>query len=165
MLKRFISPLVIAFLVVNNFGFILIYFQLAYLFEQQAVQKIRAGIAMDNIVRISSSSEVEVLDEKEIRFRGKMYDVVWSQVAGDEKTFYCIADDNEDALNEFFSDQLDSNTNVPLKSAIKNIITEVILPDIISIEPYETNQNWPIGHVDKWAGFKSNVETPPPQIS
>jgi hypothetical protein len=111
--------LIIAFaFMFNSFGFI-IYF----IFEIENTKKNAFGTDLGTVVnktievisvtiaQLENGIEVERINDREIRYRGYMYDLVKVERHLDIVTFYCINDEKENMLEKEFSENLRKNIN------------------------------------------------------
>ena len=116
---RNIMFLFVAFVFVfNSFGFILY-----FLIERGNAKE----EAFEEITLLKSKEKMEVLpisksminegkvfqriNKKEIRYKGKMYDIVKEEKQTDKIIFYCIHDEKEDKLEKDFTKTVNKNLN------------------------------------------------------
>jgi len=89
-------------------------------------------IIIPNAEISNPSSSFRFVEENEIMYHGKLYDVAKKKVEGNNTIFYCINDKNEESLfkglEEHLKHNLDQNTPSKDKSNLlaKNIIKEAI---------------------------------------
>ncbi len=74
--------------------------------NEQRVEKLYLSI--DDI---KSAIKVDVLDDKEIRIGGKMYDVLRKEKIGGVIIFYCIRDEKEELMDKYFSENVSKNSS------------------------------------------------------
>lgn len=73
-----------------------------------------------------STAQYQFVEDHEIRYEGKMYDIVSRKVFNDKLILTCISDEDEDKLEKAFADQVenDNTSNIPIKSIIKRLIQD-----------------------------------------
>jgi len=102
----------------NSFGFIF-----HFLIERENAKE----EAFEKIVMSESKAKIEVLSitksvidegkvfqrihKKEIRYEGKMYDIVKEEKQTDKIIFYCVHDEKEDRLEKDYSKTINKNLN------------------------------------------------------
>jgi hypothetical protein len=116
--KNIILFLVALAFTFNSFGFIIYFLIEIENTKEEAFEKIdesrESGIIETISVTISlieSRIDIERVNSREIRYRGKMYDLVKEERNADIITFYCIHDEKEDKLEKEFSNNLQKNIN------------------------------------------------------
>lgn len=86
-----------------------------YQIRDSIKQRITAGIAKDDLVliKLPNASKEEpgyfswLMPERELRFHGKMYDIVCEEAQGDTTNYYCILDETETGLFANLSKEVD----------------------------------------------------------
>ncbi len=102
----------------NSFGFIFY-----FLIERENAK----GEAFEEITSLKSNEKIEVLsisksvindgkiflriNNKEIKYEGKMYDIVKEEKRTDKIIFYCVHDEKEDKLEKDFAKTVNKNLN------------------------------------------------------
>jgi hypothetical protein len=91
-------------------GHIILYFYRLGIIKSIQLTKIKENNLSEdlNILKIiipdSNSREVEILDDREeVRFKGKMYDVITETRNGDTTVIFVVYDDTENLLNESYA--------------------------------------------------------------
>lgn len=160
----------------NSFGFIF-YFLIERenakekAFEEIALLKSKDKIEVLSIYKsvINEGKIFQRINKKEIKYEGKMYDIVKEEKQTDKIIFYCIHDKKEDKLEKEFAKTVNKNLNQ--KAAAGSSISFNNL-----IQYAEYGVKWgiesPINKVDYSNYLNSNyhlntlkVLTPPPKVS
>jgi hypothetical protein len=116
---RNIMFLLVAFVFVfNSFGFIFYFLIEREYAKEEAFEEIALQNSEEKIEAISISRSVidegknfQRINRKEIRYEGKMYDVIKEENRSDEIVFYCIHDEKEDKLEKDFAKTVNKNLN------------------------------------------------------
>jgi len=138
-LKKLLSILLVSLLIFNSAGYVLIFFQLKFSFQKQALSKLEnylepSEMTVINISKneyLNGSQNFFLMNDKEINFYGKLYDVSQIEFINDSVKIVALSDDNENKLNDFFEQTLNKNLNDKYSktaSIIKLLITEAGLP-------------------------------------
>jgi len=133
--RKYTAILLIFLIVFNSFGYVVAFFQMQFIFKNLAYEKINSlfsespfTILRIPLQEITVNSEFIEYDESEISYYGKMYDIFKKEIRNNDIIFYCIGDENEDALNNAFSSfvkqQTNQNSNNPVTNLIKQLIKE-----------------------------------------
>lgn len=159
----------------NSFGFIF-YFLIERAnakeeaFEEIVLLKSKVKIEVLSISKsvINESKVFQRINKKEIRYEGKMYDIVKEEKRTDKIIFYCIHDEREDKLEKDFAKTVNKNLNQ--KATVGSSINFNHL-----IQYAEYGMKWgiesPINKVDYSNYLNSNyhlntpkILTPPPKF-
>jgi hypothetical protein len=138
-LKKILSILLVSLLIFNSAGYVLVYFQLKFSFQKEALSKLENFLEPSEmtVINISAnefrngSDNFFRVNDKEINFYGKLYDISQVEYINDSVKIVALSDDNENKLNEFFEYTLNKNLNDKYSktaSIIKLLITEAGLP-------------------------------------
>jgi hypothetical protein len=146
-LKRILSIILILLIAFNAGGYFFIYYQLENYFKQIALNKINEFIPLERLEKIelntkSVSSEamknVKIIDDNEISYYGKMYDVYSIEYQNGITILYCINDENEDIIQNAFSEYLNEKNSINDVKAVTNIIKILIT---LGLEPIHSFYN------------------------
>ena len=162
--------------VFNSFGFIF-YFLIERenikekIFEEIAFLKSKEKIEVLSISKfmINEGKSFQRINRKEIRYEGKMYDIVKEEKQTDKIIFYCIHDQKEDKLERDYAKTMNENLNQ--KAAVSSSIH---FNHMIQYADYGNGQKikLPINKYDYFNYWSNNylfqtfkVLTPPPKFS
>ena len=139
-MKKIIVILVSFLLLLNSFGYIFVYFLVRQNLKSEAMEKLRNYKGDEELIVITiaknslncSGNDYEMIDEHEIRYKGKMYDI-YKQVENENNiNLYCVCDEKENNLDRAFylciKELTSSNTSQP---ALRNIVMNKISPGIL----------------------------------
>jgi len=173
--KKYISLLLVLFLILNAGGYVFIYIEMSYYFKKIAFEKINNFIQEDELSilkfkknELNNNSSFRWIDEKEFLFEDSYYDI-YKIIEEDEYVyFYCLCDENENILGKAFVKFINNISSSDvfyscLKNFIKNIITVAQAP------VYETNNFYfktiiyNILLVTNYNSIGLEVPTPPPK--
>lgn len=162
-------------LIFNSAGYVLMYFQLKYFFKKESFRKISENLPDKDITKIILSSwEFEnpnenfyYVEEHEIKYYGKMYDIVGTEKKDDSVIIYALSDENEDVLNDLFAVYFSKNLSDKYSktaSFLNHLIQDAGLP----VE-FNSTLTW---REDKCSFFifipvyntYIDIPTPPPKI-
>ena len=117
-LKNILLLFIVLAFAFNSFGFIVYFLIEIENAKEEAFEKIAESRTGGIIVVISvpisqleNGIEIQRINVKEIRYHGKMYDLVKEEKQLDVITFYCIYDGKENGLEKDFSNNLQKNFN------------------------------------------------------
>lgn len=126
----------------NAGGYYFVYYQAQNYFKQLAFGRINDFIPVENLTLVKidikngepqSTDEFERVNGHEIKYYGNMYDIYQEEIKGDTLFIYCLSDENEDKLDEAFSDYVNKDNgnmmNVPVKNILMSII-KIALPPV-----------------------------------
>ena len=166
-LRKFTQILLSALFLFNSIGYIFAYYQLGYIFKQEAAYKIIHKSWTGYVSIIEDSPLVEKTDINEIRFSGMKYDIIQKEIKNGKVIYYCLSDQQENNLYNILINQVENNTastsSAPVKNILSNIISDILLPiaktnveNVSDIEYFTHNiVNHPIPEI--------KIFTPPPQ--
>ena len=174
---RNIMFLFVAFvLAFNSFGFVFYFLIERENAKEEAFEKIISLKSKEKIEILSISKSVinegrvfQRINKKEIKYEGKMYDIVKEEKQTDRIIFYCIHDEKEDKLEKDFAGTVNKNLN---QKAVAG--SSINFNHLIQFAEYGTK--WgiqsPINKVDYYSYLNSNylpntqkILTPPPKSS
>lgn len=175
MYKKHISILLSVLIVFNCFGYVVTYVQMQYLFKNLGYEKINSYISENELTKIeinkndlNENSGFEKIEETEIRYNEKMYDVLKEEDNGNKVVFYCICDENENALQKAFLSFIEANTGSaesnPLLNYIKHTLLKAVTPDDNKICFEKVYDRYIPYNQEFYINYKSDVPFPPPKI-
>jgi len=136
-LHRILSLLLLFIFLYNIGGYFIAFIAIQYQVRNEIKAQIREGIAEDELHQIILPANPEVNtdfsldDEQEIKYNGKMYDIVKQIVKGDSIYFYCILDEEEtelfEDLDEDVEKEIASASNKDKLKTLKNFIKDYLL--------------------------------------
>jgi hypothetical protein len=160
----------------NSFGFIF-YFLIerenakGKAFEEIALLKFKDKIEIISVSKtlINEGKVFQRIHKKEIKYEGKMYDIVKEETQTDKIIFYCIHDKKEDKLEKEFAKTVNKNLN-------QNVAVGSSINFNHLIQYAEYGVMWGIEspiHKVKYSNYMNNnyhlnalkVLTPPPKVS
>jgi hypothetical protein len=138
-LKKILSILLVSLLIFNSAGYVLVFFQLKFSFQKEALSKLEdylepsemTVISIPKIEFTNGSQEFFRINDNEISFYGKLYDISQIEYINDSVKIVALSDENENKLNDFFEQSLNKNLDDKFSktaSIIKLLITEAGLP-------------------------------------
>jgi len=108
------------------------------------------------------------VNKKEIRFHGKMYDVVREERYNGKLIFYCIHDENEDKLDKEFSNEvrknLDSKSSTSSTTNLIHLIQYAEMGKCINVSPPVRKSNYSNFYITRRSQIDPQVLTPPPKL-
>ncbi|MCX6163572.1 MAG: hypothetical protein NTU73_01715 [Ignavibacteriae bacterium] len=146
-MKKLLSISLIFLIAFNAGGYFFIYSQLENHFKQIAFNKVNEFIPLEKLEKIelnnkSVSSEAmknfKAIDDKEILYNGKMYDIYKVEYQNEITILYCVNDENEDIIHCAFTEYLNEKNNDNDVKAVTNIIKILIT---LALEPNQTDFN------------------------
>lgn len=176
-MKKIFSILLILLIAFNAGGYFFIYNQLENHFKEIAFNKINDYIPLDqlekiNIVKKSINYELkdefERIDDKELIFYGKLYDIYFEEKNQDTLIFYCVNDVYEDIIHRAFAEYINEKDGNKNYKAISNIIKTLIIiglepiQDLTTLLPYKNEITF-IKNL-KFSDTKLDIPVPPPRI-
>ncbi|HEY5533415.1 MAG TPA: hypothetical protein VIL99_00535 [Ignavibacteria bacterium] len=136
--------IIISFLLLfNSFGYILVYFEVKQSLKEEAFDKLSdyipdSGMEIITVFKrdvINDEEFYKLLEENEIRFKEKMYDVYKKYEKDDTIILYCICDEKENNLDKAFSVYIQNlTTKDSPQPALKNILLNKLSAGILSSE-------------------------------
>jgi len=118
-------------LLFNSFGYVLVYFEVKQSLKDDAFEKMKNYLSeedLDIIVLnkkdlLRQSAECIFLNESEIKYKGKLFDIYRKYEKGDDVILYCINDEKENVVEKIFSTYIeDLITKSSEQPAIRNIL-------------------------------------------
>ncbi|MBI5540477.1 MAG: hypothetical protein HY951_10500 [Bacteroidia bacterium] len=117
-IKNILTILILVAFAFNSFGFIF-YFLIerenakGKAFEEIALLKFKDKIEIISVSKtlINEGKIFQRINKKEIKYEGKMYDIVKEEKRTDKIIFYCINDKKEDKLEKEFAKTVNKNLN------------------------------------------------------
>jgi hypothetical protein len=174
--RKIISILLISTLLFDAFGYIFVYLQVGFYFKSDALIKINDYIPDNELEKITVAKAdmlkkdlaFEILNETEITYGNKMYDVYKIENDNDSVHYYCICDDNESVLESAFAVYLKEKTdtetkNSPIHNILDNLIREAITSNItFDFKNESETQNY-IPNQNSTYQIIFDIPTPPPR--
>ena len=176
-MKKIFSILLILLIAFNAGGYYFIYNQLENHFKEIAFNKINDYIPLDQLEKIKIEKKsinyeledkFERVDEKEIIYYGKMYDIYFEEKNQDTLIFYCINDEYEDIIHKAFAEYINEKDGNKNYKAISNIIKTLIITglepiqDIATLLPFNNEITY-IKHLI-FSDTKLDIPVPPPRF-
>src|SRR3989339_594589 len=110
--------LVVLVFAFNSFGFVFYFLIERENAKEEAFKKMVLPESKEKIEILSISKSVinegkifQRIHKKEIKYEGKMYDIVKEEKRSDRIIFYCIHDEKEDKLEKDFAKTVNKNLN------------------------------------------------------
>jgi hypothetical protein len=149
------------------------YWQISNLFKKQGFLKLQSINSTELLVKIAipisqprNQERYQFIDDHEIKYQGKMYDIVKKEIVNDEIILFCISDENEDKLEKAFISYIENHSNeksnAPVKTILKQLITEGINNSITQIYSDERIVKYISITSVLYKSPQSEVPTPPP---
>ena len=165
----------VVMLLFNSAGYILLFYQLKKIFKKEAFSKLENFIEEKDLVEIKVSKTVYenpdenfyFVEEHEIKYYGKMYDIAKVEFSGDSVKIHALSDANEDNLHNFFALFLSKNLNDKYSrasTALHSIIQDAGLPCIWNVKTFFEKK---VLHVFIFLQNLSDypdIPTPPPKF-
>ena len=146
-MKKTIILILCVIILFNTGGYYLAYFQVQNYFKSIATGRINEYIPLDKLTLIKinlksaeSDSKKEYLkvNEKEISYNGNMYDIYQEEKSGDTLVLYCLSDENEDKLDQAFSEYVNKSDIDCINLSVKNLLGSIIK---IALPPMKFSYN------------------------
>jgi hypothetical protein len=145
-MKKVIIILVSFLLLLNSFGYVFVYFLVRQNLKSESIENLRSYTGDEELIVItiaknslnSTGNDYDMIDENEIKYKGKMYDI-YKQVENENNiNLYCVCDEKEDNLNKAFylciKELTSNNTSRPaLRNIVMNKISIGIIPETDNI--------------------------------
>ncbi len=170
-MKKIISVILILLFFYNSLGYIIIYKHQQSIYKAVNIKKIENQIPIDElkVIKITQGEEkyLQYLDEREIRFKGKMYDLVKVEKHSSYKIIYCVPDEAEDVLEEIFLHNLKQNSDCDEKEPASNNISLIFISDALPAEIFSFNirtaelKNETFYIINRYSHI-SKIPSPPP---
>lgn len=174
-LKKIFIILMVALLILNSAGYVIIYFQLKSTFKKDALLKLESLINKEDLTTIvlsryefeNENEDFHFVEPHEIKYFGKMYDITRIEHSKDSVKIIALSDDKEDNLNSLFAQFFTRNLNDKYSktvSLINLIITDAGLPvEFNGISSWREDVCYNFIFVPVLKTF-FEVPTPPPRI-
>ncbi|HPS64230.1 MAG TPA: hypothetical protein PK447_01495 [Ignavibacteria bacterium] len=173
-LKRFNAVILITMLIMNSAGYTLVYFQLKYVFRQEAFNKIENYLNDDELtyVKISyddienSKNGFERINDDEFVYNGNIYDVAKMTYHSDGILILCYEDESETKLEELFKDYLSDilkNKTSLASSLLNQLINEGQPPADFYFNSPENICGYPLYETASGINTYIKIPTPPPK--
>jgi hypothetical protein len=174
-MKKFLIILLSFLLLFNSFGYVIVYFEIRQSLQDDAFKKMKEYISDDELDIIILNKKDDLynpgeclfLNENEIKYKGKLYDIYRKYKRGDYEILYCIKDEKETVVEKIFSSYIeDLNSKSSEKPAIRNILKNKISLGITSQQgSLITNHVIEFIRFNKTGLIKNykEVPTPPPK--
>lgn len=132
-MKKSLSVILILFLLFNSAGYVLLYFQLKYIFKNDSYSKIKENLKEEETTEIIISKDIYengnddfyFVEPNEFIYHGNMYDVSSVSIDGDKVKISCYKDDKETNLNELFA-QYFTNSISDKTSKVNTLLNSII---------------------------------------
>jgi hypothetical protein len=168
-LKKFTQIILSALFLFNSIGYIFAYYQLGYIFKQEAIYKINHKNWTGEVTIIEDSPTVEKMDNNEIKFKGMNYDIIKEEIRNGRIIFYCLSDEQENNLYKVLMNHVENNTgstsSTPVKNILNNIFSDVLIPKTNSAIAEYTNMEYSVHKLIYYKLPDIIIFTPPPQVT
>jgi hypothetical protein len=176
-LKKFLSILIVFLIFFNAGGYFFIYYQLESYFKMEASAEINNYFPLDKLEQIifisKSKSDIngikfERINDNEVLYFGKMYDIYKEEKRNDTAILYCISDEKEDIIEKAFAEYLNEKNEDKSVSAVANIIkiliTLGIQPENAEYTYYRTHNDLLNLYAVSFGKICIDIPSPPPRI-
>jgi hypothetical protein len=176
-MKKIVIILLSFLLLFNSFGYVLVYFEVKQSLKDDAFEKMKDYISEEDLDIIVLSKQdflhntdrCTFLNDNEIQYKGKLYDIYRKYEEGENLILYCLNDEKENTVEKIFSSYIeDLNTKSSEQPAIRNILkTKISLGITPKQDSLFTNQIIEFIRFNKInliTNFKE-ILTPPPKES
>jgi hypothetical protein len=167
-LKIFTQILLSALFLFNSIGYIFAYYQLGYIFKQEAIYKISHKDWTGKVTIIEDSPSVEKTEYNEIKFNGMDYDIIKKEIRNGKIIFYCLSDEQENNLHKIFINHVENNTgsaaSVPVKNILSNIFSDILIPTSNPIINKVSSIEYTVHKIVYYKLPDLKIFTPPPQF-
>jgi hypothetical protein len=168
-LKKAISILLSCLFLFNCCGYIFAFYQLSYIFKEEAAERITRGCMPEEISVIEDSIDIEKLGSDEIKVGEMKYDIVKKELKNGKLLFYCLSDEKETALDQILINHIEKNTgttgSVPIKNILRSIFSDLLVPEKKHAINYLRIVDFPILGMKLYQNPRNNVPTHPPELS
>lgn len=173
-MKKILSILLVFLFIFNAGGYYFVYVQLLNSFKLSSNDEIREQVSLDRLELIKidnnvsySPKDFEKVDDGEIRYNGRMYDIFYYEVKDGRTYYYCVNDACEDAIMnafaEYLSEGADEDSNTAVMSIIKIIITHAIVPAEFAYTGYGNSHYISTDNISKVSVLIQDIPSPPPR--
>jgi hypothetical protein len=167
-LKKFTQILLSALFLFNSIGYIFAYYQLGYIFKQEAIYKINHKGWTGEVTIIEDSPTIERMDVNEIKSNGMIYDIIKIEIRNGKTIFYCLSDEQENNLYKVLLNHVENNTgstsSAPVKNILRNIISDILIPSTNSVVTEVTSIEYSANKKTCYKLPDIKIFTPPPQF-
>jgi hypothetical protein len=172
-MKRIASALLLSLFIYNVAGYYFVFFVLNWQNNSEMTQVVSSSISLKTL-RINKSELKNIVfknGEKEIEYKGEMYDVKDQRVDGDAIVFHCLKDRKEKSLlanlDHNIRNNIDlrssSNEKHPEKSAQKNMLKDYLF-NMKEVTYYNSSQEIIFIPSDRLIGtYIVRLSAPPPK--
>ncbi len=177
-LKRLTSLLLSLLFIYNAMGYFVAYKSSQYFNRLEMRAAIRKKVSQNNleVIKISllpknnQTSEIQFIKKNEIKYHGRLYDIVRRKNIGDSVFFYCLHDKKEEAIIKNFYQHVEIHTatNIPLNHKHPNILKFIVKDFIPSF--YVRFDNFCLAELSYFEYSQANrnfipgIPYPPPKI-
>jgi len=146
-LKKTTILILCVIILFNTGGYYLAYFQVQNYFKSIATGRINEYIPLDKLTLIKinlkstesdSKKDYIKVNEKEISYNGNMYDIYQEEKSGDTLVLYCLSDENEDKLDQAFSEYVNKSGIDCINQSVRNLLGSIIK---IALPPIKFSYN------------------------
>jgi hypothetical protein len=174
-MKKFLIILLSFLLLFNSFGYVLVYFEVKQSLKDDAYEKMKDYISEDELDiivlnkkdPIKNTDECLFLNDDEIKYKGKLYDIYRKCEKGNEEILYCLSDEKENVIEKIFSSYIENlNSKSSEQPAVRNILnTKISLGITLQEGSLFSNQVLEFISFNKTSLVKTfkKVPTPPPR--
>lgn len=118
-MKRWVIILLLVTICSYSFGYIIIYEQAILLARLKSQWSLRSNSETKVITKIEISHKAinppYVIENNELIYYGKIYDILWSEESQNGTKFYCVYDDSENQLRSILKDIYSNNPSTDNK--------------------------------------------------
>ena len=173
-MKKGIAILLAAIMMLYSIGFYFIYEQELQSVKEANHSAIEAGKYANDLttIRIAYSNgkiadnALEVISKNEIRWHGKMYDVVNSRIEGPNMVFSCLTDNKESnmigAVNDHIQKQADQTNGKKSVIIAKNINLYFEEQSFLGADLTSQHSQWSVAVRGFLPAPYHNIPSPPP---
>jgi len=151
-MKKWVSIFLLGLMLYNIMGYYVAYLAMLQELKNEMRSSIHNADQDENITIIKlpyidgkiADNDLEFVDEDEFSYRGQMYDVQRTEINGNEISFYCLCDENENTLNfslekHIDCNNLDGNSAEKKNESITKSLLKEYLPQMGLIVPIGEN--------------------------
>ena len=160
--------ILLVFIFLFNIGGYYLWFAVLQKNIKESVEKlIIKGLKEEalSIVTVPAKGETGIIwikPGKEFRYRGEMYDVVYSTIKGQDKLYFCINDNKEKQLISAYHKAHNSKKDADKR--IKSNLTDRYFPQelLLSNTDYPTDMEYPVKNIS-FSSTILKIPSPPPK--
>lgn len=167
-MKRLASIVFLAILLLNLIG-AYVYFGVRMLQirkEMRAELREKDDSELEKIVLTDREYKKALVEDDEMEFNGKMYDIARTQIQGDMIVVYCLHDENEDNLLVLLDSILinSSNDKKPVPSSLLGFVNLISLPVLFGNTTTEiSKENHQTAYLFSQSSMSKLILAPPPK--